>query len=300
MSANPSPRPLPPFLRELLASPPRRGDGLHSWLFCAARQLHAHGTAEEITQLLAHVCRECGVRPGEIEEAVHNSKASAWQPGSVQPSPPHRKWPERDHHLRAELLRSGGGLARLIEASPLNKVAGSPDAEELIDRLFPGNPLLCYGSSAASFDTKLRETWRGHAEGTQFIVPSPMLRERGVTKEGKPSARCLDNTGPRRFLVVEFDDGSKDEHATLLLHLALRGPLALVVHSGGKSLHGWFPCLGRSDEELRPFFAYAVKLGADPATFSLCQQVRMPGGTRDNGKLQEVLFFRPEVLQCPS
>ena len=297
MSANPSRRPLPPFLRELLASPPPRGNGLHTWLFRAARQLHAHGTEEEITQLLAHLTRNCGVRPGEIQEAVQNSKGSAWQPSSVQPSPPQRKWPERDHQLLAELFRCGGGMGRLVEASPINMMADSPDPEDLVDRLFPGNPLLCFGASASNFDTKPREAWRGCAATTQFIVPSPMLRERGVTKEGKPSARCLDNTGPRRFLVVEFDDGTRDEHATLLLHLALHGPLALVVYSGGKSLHGWFPCLGRSDEELRPFFAYAVKLGADPATFSRCQQVRMPGGTRENGKRQEVLFFRPEVLQ---
>ena len=118
----------------------------------------------------------------------------------------------------------------------------------------------------------------------QFIVPSPMLRKIGRAKDGHVSSRTLENTGPRRYLVVEFDKGALDQQAALLLNLASHAPLALVVHSGGKSLHGWFYCAGQSEEELRKFMRYAVNLGADPATWTRCQLVRLPGGLRDNGQ----------------
>jgi len=119
----------------------------------------------------------------------------------------------------------------------------------------------------------------------------------GRTKEGKESAHALEATGSRRFLVIEFDRGGVDEHATLLLHLAARAPLAIVVHSGNKSLHGWFYCAGQAEERLERFMRYAVSLGADRATWTPSQFVRMPDGTRDNEKRQTVYFFHPEVLK---
>jgi hypothetical protein len=119
----------------------------------------------------------------------------------------------------------------------------------------------------------------------------------GVTKEGKPSRHTLSNTGPRRFLVVEFDKGTADNHSALLLHLATIGPLVLAVHSGNKSLHGWFYCAGQPEDRLYRFMRYAVSLGADDATWSRCQFCRMSDGTRDNGKRQTVFYFNPQLLE---
>jgi hypothetical protein len=119
----------------------------------------------------------------------------------------------------------------------------------------------------------------------------------GKTKGGKKSQHTLSNTGPRRFLVVEQDSGTADEQASVLLHLAGMAPLVLAVHSGSKSIHGWFYCVGKPEERLRAFMNYAVSLGADRATWTRSQFVRMPDGTRDNGKRQAVYFFNPEVLQ---
>ena len=106
--------------------------------------------------------------------------------------------------------------------------------------------------------------------------------------------RCLANTGPRHYLVVEFDQGSFDQHAALLWHLRKFAPLMICVHSGGKSLHGWFFVADESEPVIEEFFRYAVSLGADPATWTRCQLVRMPDGQRDNGKRQRVVFFDPE------
>ena len=117
----------------------------------------------------------------------------------------------------------------------------------------------------------------------------------GQTKSGgKRSMRCLDNTGPRRFLIVEFDDGTFDKHSALLWHLGKFAPLVMCVHSGGKSLHGWFFVADEPEPTIEKFFRYAVSLGADPATWTRCQLVRMPDGQRENGNRQRVIYFKPK------
>ena len=132
----------------------------------------------------------------------------------------------------------------------------------------------------------------------QFIVPSPMSAVTGLTKDGRESKHALDNTGPRRFLVCEFDTGTIDQHAALLIHLAEFAPLVCVVHSGRKSLHGWFLVQDQPEDKVLRFFRYAVKLGADPATWTRSQFVRMPDGTRDNGSRQTVYFLSFKPLEA--
>ena len=118
----------------------------------------------------------------------------------------------------------------------------------------------------------------------------------GLTQDGRESERCLDNTGPRRFLVVEFDSGDIDNQAARLLHLRTIAPLAMAVHSGGKSIHGWFYCAGVPEDALRKFMSRCVTLGADSATWNRCQLVRVPEGRRDNGKPQRAFYFNPATI----
>ena len=46
------------------------------------------------------------------------------------------------------------------------------------------------------------------------------------------------------------------------------------------------------------FFRYALSLGADPATWTRCQFVRMPDGRRDNAKRQTVFFLNFKPLEA--
>jgi hypothetical protein len=124
-----------------------------------------------------------------------------------------------------------------------------------------------------------------------------MTARTGLTQDGKVSEHTLASTGARRFLVIEQDGGTTDEQAAILLHLAQRAPLAMAVHSGSKSIHGWFYCQGQPEEFLRRFMRYAVSLGADPATWTRSQFVRMPDGTRDNDNRQTVFYFNHEVIK---
>ena len=291
-------RELPQFIHVLLAAPPQAGEGVHAWLFQVARQLHAHLPAGEIVAVLERRVQGCGrhVSRKEIEDAVKNALASAWQPsGNAAPMQPAAKWPGVNKEQREAIVRDNGGLADLWDESKPRIDDNAAHTEAIIDRLFPGNPLLCCGKSNSDFDTKPREDWRGEMPTLALIVPSPMSAVTGLTKDGKESKHTLANTGTRRFLVCEFDTGAVDEHAALLLHLGTFAPLVCVVHSGGKSLHGWFYVHGQPDPKVEKFFRYAVSLGADHATWTRCQFVRMPDGRRDNGKRQTVFFvnFKP-------
>lgn len=292
---------LPDWLRGVITNPPRAGQGVHAWLFHVARQLHTHLPAVEIVRLLETQVANCGrhVPRSEIVSAVQNALPCAWQPsGKAAPAQSVRKWPALNEAHRKGAVQAGGGLVKLWESSPVPVEANQIATEQIVDALFPGNPLLCCGKSNSAFDTRSREEWRGELSELALVVPSPMATVDGVTKDGKPSRHTLSNTGPRRFLVVEFDTGTADDHAALLLHLAGYGPLVLAVHSGNKSLHGWFYCAGQPEERLLRFMRYAVSLGGDHATWSRCQFCRMPDGTRDNGKRQTVFYFDPKPQEA--
>jgi hypothetical protein len=290
-------KPLPRFVRDLLSSPPRRGGGLHNWFFRTARVLHPFRSREEIIDLLRAATLGEPVKSGEIESAVDAAAACAWIPGSATQTKVTSPWPALDAARRAEIIASGAGLSNLWELSPRPRENGDSQTEDIIDALFPGDPLLCCGRSNSRFATRPRSAWRGKLSALQLIVPSSMSSVWGTTQEGKKSQHTSSNTGPRRFLVVEQDSGSLDEQAAIILHLAKKAPLVLAVHSGGKSIHSWFYCVGRPEARLREFMVTAVSIGADRATWTRSQFVRMPDGTRDNGNRQSVYFFNPEALK---
>ena len=289
---------LPQFVRDLLASPPHRGGGLNLWFYRMARVLHPFRDSSEIIEVLRAATTGERVKRGEIERAVERSKAAAWTPGQPrQGATQALAWPKVNTEQREAVTASGAGLVDLWEIASLRFQDSKSHTEEIIDVLFPGDPLLCAAHSDSEFATRSREEWRGELAALQLIVPSPMTARLGLTQEGKESAHALSITGPRRFLVIDQDNGTIDEQAAVLLHLAERAPLAVAAHSGSKSIHGWFFCAAQPEEKLRGFMEYAVSLGADRATWTRSQFVRMPDGTRDNGERQIVFFFNPRVLK---
>jgi hypothetical protein len=287
---------------------PVSGEGVHFWLLSQANRCRLAGLAPGTVEvLLRDATRGCGrpVPDREIAAAVRKAFQSDWKPGTApQGTSPHpvrkepRRWPEPDPHRIEEIAREGGGLADLWESSPIRFDDDTSHTEDIIDALFPGDPLLCCARSVpADARTMPRSMWRGHLEHCALMVPSPMSALTGRAQDGHESVRCLDNTGPRRFLVIEFDSGDSDTQAARLLHLLRTAPLALAVHSGGKSIHGWFYCAGMSDEVLRNFMARAICLGADPATWNRCQLVRCPDGRRASGQPQRIFYFNPSTLR---
>ena len=279
---------------------PQAGSGVHRWLLSAANSCRNSGMSEADTfDFLEAKSRNCGrtVSHSEIRDAIRTAYRTASIPGRPGLVPPklNSGWPSVNLVLISSILGSGFGLANLQAESPIP--LASLSTEGVINQIIPGNPYLCVARrKPADARTLPREAWRGRLAESSFMVPSPMAAPMGTTKDGRRSPRCLDNVGPRRFLVVEFDSGTLDSQAALLWNLAERMPFVLAVHSGGKSIHGWFFVEGTPENHLLSFMRSAVTLGADPATWTRCQLVRMPGGTRDNGQPQPVHYFNPYVI----
>jgi hypothetical protein len=300
---------IPDWLREKLANPPAAGAGIHAWLFSVARQLHAHMPVEAVGACLeaATVNAARRVTAREIRDAVNNSLAVAWERGgqtvsragqAVSRSPrklaagedrEEARWPGADPVARQmaarEVAREVGCLYDLWERSPIQW--DDATADDWIDTLLPSGDFLCLaGDHPATARSRRRKDWYfGRADRCGLIVPAGMTGPSGMGLDGRRSHRCLDNTGARRWVIIEFDTGSIDEQAALHWYLractAVCGwpGLRLAVHSGGKSLHGWYGPV-QDEGAARELMGYAVSLGADPATWTRCQLVRLPGGQR--------------------
>src|SRR4029077_17115039 len=111
---------LPRFVRDLLASPPKRGGGLNNWFYRVARVLHPFRESAEIIELLrAATCGE-PVKHGEIERAVQRSAATTWKPGQAAQTLTHAPaWPKVNDEQREAAIASGPGLVDLWEISPV-------------------------------------------------------------------------------------------------------------------------------------------------------------------------------------
>jgi hypothetical protein len=292
---------------QLLRPCPASGEGVHTWIFYAACRLITAGlSVEEAEREIEALMTRLPDPPSEIMDALRSAR------GDRSRSTP--RWTQVNPVAIAEIVKNGPTLLELVSRSP-EPIQFVPQSrtELIIDTFFPGNPWLCVGEASNRFYTARREEWRGRLDKQSLIVPSPMCAQKGCTKEGKLSCHSADNTGPRRFLITEFDSGALDQQAGLLWHLARFAPLALVVFSGSRSLHGWFFCQDQPENKLTRFFDYAHSLGACQGMWQPSQFARMPDGTRHDGKTsdalkiagiqnvpsgrQTVLYFNPGVIR---
>jgi hypothetical protein len=208
---------------------------------------------EEITRIVtAYATRK---EPREIAEAVRNSARIYGTIATFSCRHPRqlarhfRPKADVDRKAVEALAKMYGGISLLQGLSPADPTAWT--AQSLLDGLFPGNFMLCLAQNQHAPFTLPRDYFRGQEHRFPLLVPSPMSAPLGRNQQGRGSIRCLDNNGPGRCLVVEFDKGTIDEQASALIHLARIGPLVLVTHSGGRSLQG-----SSSYEPLRQEYRY--------------------------------------------
>lgn len=145
----------------------------------------------------------------------------------------------------------------------------------------------------------------------QLIVPNPFCMPdyalrfiRGPRRY--PLSRCEASVLLRTFLVLESDSLSRDDSLAVFNWCRTFMNLRAIVFSGNRSLHGWFDYPdARSD--FKEVGKILPLLGFDPATITKkSQPVRFAGAVRDNGNLQELLWFdtpdewwsEPEYRSC--
>ena len=301
--------------------PPCPSNGIHLWILGATRRLENLSDQEIFSRVYAltrNVRRP--VHDSEIWDAI--AKVRDTPTNELASARPTREseWPLVDLKRIDHIVSSGIQLSDLWDLNPyqLTETPGSK-VDEIIDIIFPSNVLLCCGFDQSHFATRCRETWRGQLHRYALIVPSPMIDVVGITQKGHLSEHSRQAVGLRCYLVVEFDiqefndKGNEtiwaplirkwrecgvtihDASAALLWHLSSYERLTMVVHSGGKSLHGWFHALGRPEKMLFDFMRLAVRYGADRAHWTNPSQfARMPEGTRDSNTPQPVYYLDPQ------
>lgn len=283
---------LPPDVKDLVKQCPETGGGVHPFLFHLAHRANPYLSARELEEILRFSCQDCGreVPAREIVETVKNVRRSPYHSliehrGAVSPK---KKVPDYSEAAVKDAL-----CENYRPPAPPKNV---PDtASEACQLLYSSDSLICVGPSLYQMTTSTLKTALPWIDGMQFIVPSPMSKLMGLNKQGELSQRCLDNTGPRQHLVIEFDRHDLEVQQKLLHYLSRELPLRLICHSGNRSLHGWFHCSDRDERELRTFMDRAIQLGADPMTWPRCHAVRLPSGIRNDKKIkntkQQILEF---------
>lgn len=279
-----------------LEPPPH--DGINLWVMSSARKCQLAGieraTAERLIMAFQGQTRR-PIRQNEVERAL----ARAYSQPLPENRPEGRAKRDPDwqpHRTRRTAYRPFSREIReadLWEASPWRCDDGLTQ-KMILRELFPDPAgLVCIGKTAYKFRTA-RLNQFGDLSRCQYIVPCYMTKIRGTTKDGKQSMHCLDNTGPRRFCVCDFDEPRSADHASIIWQLKRTFRLVMALNSGGKSLHAWFSVRPESEPA---FWKAALPLGADIALMrNRSSFVRLPEGRRSNGRLQGVLYFDPGAI----
>jgi hypothetical protein len=281
----------------MIIDPPPH-DGINLWMLSTARkcQLAGFPAFHAERQIMAF---EGGARrkfkPGEVRRAVEKAYNTTLESSEVLTRKPNRpQWEPR----RTKRTEYRGALKQVSQVDLWEK---SPDRIDegmtqamILSWLFPDpGALVCVGKSAYEFHTARLDQFRDLTK-CQFIVPCYMTAKTGLTQDGKPSMHCLDNCGPRRFCVCDFDEPASADHPAIIWQMRKTFDLVMVLSSGGKSLHAWFNV---PEDEEEDFWAAAIPMGADPALMrNRSSFVRIPYGTRDNGARQMPLYFDQSKL----
>lgn len=275
----------------IIEPPPH--DGINVWMLSTARKCQLAGMPafQAERQIMAF---EAGARrrfkPGEVRRAIEKAYNTTLETSQVLARKPVKpKWePRRTRATGYRSIPKGIAQVDLWESSP-DRIDEGITQRMILDWLFPDpDALICVGKSAFDFYTARLNQFRDLTQ-CQFIVPCYMTAKHGKTQDGKQSMHCLDNTGPRRYCVCDFDEPASAEHPTIIWQLRRSFDLVMVLSSGGKSLHAWFNVPEDQEEE---FWAAAIPMGADPALMrNRSSFVRIPEGTRDNGSRQRVIYF---------
>lgn len=198
-------------------------------------------------------------------------------------------------------------LNELWERSP-RRLDCSPaqELERLLSTLYAPDEFLYLGEpkEAGIPGDNIRQVshWldflRGGGTPGPHIIPNPLTGRDGLTKDGVKTFRGDSCIADWRFLVCEFDGLPKEQQAAFWL--AAGFPVAVVLDTGGKSLHGWIrvDCADASEWEREVekyiFPRILVPLGADSACKNESRMSRTPGVQRGD-QWQRLLYLDPEA-----
>ena len=182
-----------------------------------------------------------------------------------------------------------------------------------INQIFKPDEYLFIGPSYGTGDKYVKKvsSWNKIIDRSPAGLPvyphlilNPLSGVEGFCKDGVTMSYRSDScVAAFRKTVVEFDDMPLwKQIAFWMFMISINFPVAAVIHSGGKSLHGWVDVSCRDysewqtkvEEEL--FLETLVPLGADRMCRNPSRMSRLPGHfRRDKGQWQRLLYLNPEM-----
>jgi hypothetical protein len=180
----------------------------------------------------------------------------------------------------------------------------------LLETLYGPDDVLFLGERFSTAVRTVRE-WiefigkRGSRD-LPHVIPNPLTGEQHPRADGGLSYRCDQAVKAFRFAMVEFDNLSRDDQ--LAFWAAIPLPVAALIDSGGKSIHGWIKLPDQirtaadweKHVETGLYQRLLIPLGVDPACRNEARLSRFPGHYRaDKGAFQRLLYLDPDPLPGP-
>jgi hypothetical protein len=234
------------------------------------------------------------IKPGEAEEAV--SKAFNTSIEKTLPVAP-LYVPKYEGALERYIEGESDSEMDLIEASPY-RLLGDPEKDgiTLLEALYKPDEYLFIGSV---FDKTVKQVkdWLNSSIDFPHIIPNPMTGEFAITGNGAESRRCEGTVADLRYAVCEMDGVPINQQVAFWNKAVKKLPVAAVIHSGGKSLHGWVRVDCGTDAEKWDkdvkgwlFAQFGKMYGFDMACSNRARLSRMPGHLRDT-RVRQVLLY---------
>jgi len=280
---------------EAVRTAPSRGSGLHSHIMRITRL----GMLAELTpeRIMGDIYGIAGVRRGEPEEAYRSASHTTIE--NYTPQKVSRFKPKFKSALESMIQGVSDSEMDLIELSP-NRLTDQPhlDGKLLLEALYSPDEILFIGDVYDKQVKTVAEWLQTDLTASPHIIPNPMTGRAGKTSAGQTSFRCESTVRDLRYAVCEMDDVPMNKQVAFWIKWIEKGiPVAAVIHSGGKSLHGWVKVdcgldHGKWDKEVKGWLFEKVgkSFGFDQACKTKARLSRLPGHSR-KGTVQRLLYL---------
>jgi len=300
-----------------LANIPETGGGCHLAMMGAANcGVFAGLTDDEIFGgIKSAITGNRKVPNGEISATIAKARRDNGSVAENQPKEKRTYKPRYRHSPVKPLFNGAAEIARmkrkavdlwgefsfaeLWELSPVRlNDEQKYDPYLLFDVLYKQDDYLFIGSQ---YDKQVKTVaeWIRDDEllSNPFIIPNPLTGDQHKTDSGKLSYRANSCVKDFKYAVVEFDEMTFDDQLAFWLTTTL--PVCTIIHSGGKSLHGWVKAevstADEWDKEIKEkLFDYLTACGADKACKNPARLSRLPGHYRkEKEHYQQLLYLSP-------
>jgi hypothetical protein len=288
---------------ESLVNAPGRGGGLHQHVMSIA----CLGVLAELPQdvIMRDLYGLDGIKRNEPEDAVKKAFQTVDRNYETPKQRPISRFaPKLKNPLGDFIAGISDEMVDLIDRSPIGLV-GDPeqDGRLTIETLYSGDEFLFIGDV---FDAKVKtvkEWLKEDLSKYPHIIPNPMTGKEGMTGMAKISYRCEETVEDLRYAVCEMDEiPIRQQVAFWNKCIDINIPVAAVIHSGSKSLHGWIKVdcgtdTDKWEKDVRGwlFNEFGKNYGLDPACSNRARLSRLAGYDRPKKTRQRLLYLNGAV-----